>query len=644
LGCNLDKRKIHLTYGAGKDLITYGIWKRFFDLILAYGRRDNKLFSLYTQSRIVGNPKFDDWFNGEFDEEMLFNLKSRLDSNKKTILYLPTHSDLSSIDRLAAGLKRIAKKYNVLVKLHYYTPREEPERVKKLTHKDIILFKDDVDLLPLLKFADVALSDNSSAIFDVILADKPIVLTDFLSDDYLDIEHRKPRYYRRGEARALTYSGSIEQKIKKEGLIITIKKPKELEEAVEKALKDEFFYQEARRAIRNELFAFQDGRCGRRAAQAIREFLSLKELPERPLLYHLLETFEMELRRQPSSERKMNIRKIKEYEALLSRRQIEKIDKKLLFSIILLIGGANEHLRTCFKSLFNQDFPSRSFEVIVADYGPMDGAKEIIELIEKQDNFEGVPIKYLRSQSKDIGPALKEGLNNAEGKFICFALPQCFYPANWLNNLLLAYEKHPTVAGVGGYLHKETIIHNIFDEYYCFELARKMGISKETGYLNKLYEIKNNLFYQNPAGVFGNMSYKSEILKNSTINYSQPIVELLENEIKKQILDSGTELIFIPVAAFDFEKATFKKFVSKNFQEGIAYFVLWRSRPALKKYYKYTIFSVIKSAALNILDNPGKIKLTLAIFVGHFFRLMGKWYALASVGIFKIKSRPSAER
>ena len=43
---NQAKKKIHLTYGAGKDLITYGTWKRFFDLILAYGERDHKYFSI----------------------------------------------------------------------------------------------------------------------------------------------------------------------------------------------------------------------------------------------------------------------------------------------------------------------------------------------------------------------------------------------------------------------------------------------------------------------------------------------------------------------------------------------------------------------------------------------------------------------
>lgn len=205
------------------------------------------------------------------------------------MLYLPTHSDLCSIDVIADELKKLTKNYNVIVKFHYYTPPEEPERVQKLKDPRIICLNDDADLITLLKISDVVLSDNSSVIFDVILADKPLIATDFLSDEYLDWKHGEYKPYRRGIAAGLTYSGSIEQKIKKEGLIVTLKRPEELPRAVRGALEDSVFYKASRKKLRKELFSFHDGTCGERAAMAIKNFLATKELPEKPLLWHLIE-------------------------------------------------------------------------------------------------------------------------------------------------------------------------------------------------------------------------------------------------------------------------------------------------------------------------------------------------------------------
>lgn len=289
LQCNHHRLKVHFTYGVGKDLITYGFWKRYFNLILAYGERDHKIFSLYTESEIVGNPKFDDWFNARFDETLMTAIKKRLDPQKKTILYLPTHSDLCSIDEIADELKKLTKTYNIVVRFHYYTPREEPERVQKLQDPRIACFNDDADLITLLKNCDAILSDSSSVIFDAILADKPIVATAFDTDEYLDGGHGEYKPYRRGLATGLTYSGSIEQKIKKDGLVVTLKKPEELPYAVRKALEDPVFYKESRKKLREELFGFRDGKCGERAAVAIKNFLATKELPEKPLVWHLIE-------------------------------------------------------------------------------------------------------------------------------------------------------------------------------------------------------------------------------------------------------------------------------------------------------------------------------------------------------------------
>lgn len=275
-------KKIFVTYGAGKELTTFGFWKKEFDLCLSYGDYDHAFFKQLTQSVIVGNPKFDDWFLGKFDEKLLIRLRSWVDTDKKTVLYLPTHSDLSSLDLLTKDLLSISKDYNVIVKLHYYTSREQPHLVQKIVHSGILVLEDDSDLITLLKESDIVLSDNSSAIFDAMLAEKPIVVTDFHSSDYLDKEHQKTRIYRRGAAGALTYSNSIEQRIKKENLVVTLKKDESLRDAIEAAFlsknRDETV------SFVNTLFKYKDGGSSKRAFEAIIQLLEQKEAPPKPFL------------------------------------------------------------------------------------------------------------------------------------------------------------------------------------------------------------------------------------------------------------------------------------------------------------------------------------------------------------------------
>ncbi|MDO8676407.1 MAG: CDP-glycerol glycerophosphotransferase family protein [Candidatus Azambacteria bacterium] len=283
-------RKVHMNYGAGKELTMFWSRHRDWDLYLCLGPRVYEIIKLFTWAEIVGYPKFDDWFNDFVDENAVAEIKKKLDPLKKTVLYLPTHGDLSSIDELAGELGKNAPYYNIVVKPHYYAPLEEPSRIKKLQCAGILLFQDESDTQPFFKVADVVVSDNSSAIFDAILADKPVVVTDFLSEEYLNESHKKLKSFRfRLPEGALTYSGSIEQRIKNDGSVVALKKAAEFKNAVERALADGQEFQEARKKLREEIFAYSDGKCGERAAAAIKKLISLKRLPEKPILYHVFE-------------------------------------------------------------------------------------------------------------------------------------------------------------------------------------------------------------------------------------------------------------------------------------------------------------------------------------------------------------------
>lgn len=292
---NRDRAKIRVEYGAGKDLTKFHPTQSKFDLILLYGERSAELYKFYTHCTIVGNTRFDDWFNDELDQKFIAKTKTKLNSAKKTILYVPTFDRLSAIDALTDALVKIRKNFNVIIKLHHRVICDEPQQTEILVNKGFMVFDDSADTLLLYKIADVVLADNSSALFEALLAKKPLITADFLSREFLE-EHRLS--FRSQENLFFlpqTYSGSIEQQIKTKATIC-IKNPNELEDALNRALNSPDKFSEKREEIIQKIFSFNDGKCSWRAKRAIDDFLSQGEPPPKPILYYVFDAFSKETR------------------------------------------------------------------------------------------------------------------------------------------------------------------------------------------------------------------------------------------------------------------------------------------------------------------------------------------------------------
>lgn len=148
------------------------------DLILTYGPEAvDRLEKKGLVAIAVGNPLFDFWFNNQIDELSLELIKNKLLKDAPTILYLPTHSYYSSIDQFDDSIIALAKKYNVIVKLHHMTFNGEANRLCKfISHPEIITLGDFFDPLVLHNIADIVLSDTSGTLFDRLLIRKPVIM------------------------------------------------------------------------------------------------------------------------------------------------------------------------------------------------------------------------------------------------------------------------------------------------------------------------------------------------------------------------------------------------------------------------------------------------------------------------------------
>lgn len=282
-----EKKSVRVLYGTMKNLATFAPWTANFDKVLAYGDYSQKYLCQLSESHIVGNPKFDDWFGNTLDDKAINILRTKLDPNKQTVLYLPTHSNLSSLPKFGDAVRDLKSSYNVLIKFHNHNHLTESEAVRKIiADKDLFTFNSKDDILTLFAVADIVISDASSVVAEAVLVDKPLVILDTTSDkDFWNRHLFGPEFNGFWHSGGLVSSNSMSERVKKQDEAISkvISNSDELMAAVMTAESDGMLYAENRKKLKSELFSFNDGKCGERAARIIKDFLR-EEKPEKPLL------------------------------------------------------------------------------------------------------------------------------------------------------------------------------------------------------------------------------------------------------------------------------------------------------------------------------------------------------------------------
>tara|TARA_R110002167_G_scaffold356846_1_gene572034 strand:+ start:219 stop:1286 length:1068 start_codon:yes stop_codon:yes gene_type:complete len=148
--------------------------------------RLKRLTKLFPEKVFIdtGYAKLDPIINNNTDEH--YSLSSlALDPSKKTILYAPTFYP-SSIECLPQNFPELLKKYNIIIKPHFFSliKNKYKAQQKKLKHWEsyanvYVSGVSDVSILPFMQLAALIISDASSALFEFAALNKPAVWCDF---------------------------------------------------------------------------------------------------------------------------------------------------------------------------------------------------------------------------------------------------------------------------------------------------------------------------------------------------------------------------------------------------------------------------------------------------------------------------------
>ena len=100
-------------------------------------------------------------------------------------------------------------------------------------------------------------------------------------------------------------------------------------------------------------------------------------------------------------------------------------------SVIIPVYNVEDYLRECLDSVINQTL--KDIEIICIDDGSTDNSLEILKEYAQRDNR----IFIIDRENRGVGKSRNEGIEKANGEFVCFIDPDDLYPTNDILEKLL---------------------------------------------------------------------------------------------------------------------------------------------------------------------------------------------------------------
>ncbi len=177
--------KVQIFHGFAGEKKGHFRIRHYFDLYLTPGpwftSKFNKLASKYKDFTVTetGWSKLDTLYSVKDDGSLLRNQTLGKSNKKYLILYAPTFSpSLTSADNSLNHIIELSKHddYHVVVKFHDLTSKKIVSKyIEAASANKHLEIAEDKNILPWIKAADLMISDTSSAVYEFLLLDKPVI-------------------------------------------------------------------------------------------------------------------------------------------------------------------------------------------------------------------------------------------------------------------------------------------------------------------------------------------------------------------------------------------------------------------------------------------------------------------------------------
>jgi len=111
-----------------------------------------------------------------------------------------------------------------------------------------------------------------------------------------------------------------------------------------------------------------------------------------------------------------------------------------LISAIVPAYNEENYLSYCLRSLINQDFPKKDYEIIVIDNNSTDKTASIAKKF---------GARVVKEENQGLTYARIRGIKEAKGEIIAFVDADTTVNKDWLKQILSLYQKNPKIVGLG---------------------------------------------------------------------------------------------------------------------------------------------------------------------------------------------------
>jgi glycosyltransferase involved in cell wall biosynthesis len=399
-------------YGFDAPTESMRVWHRLFfvnrrrlDNCVAAGALDADSPAI----RLIGMPKADCLVDGSLLRDVVLAANG-LSPERPTVLYAPTWSPASSLNLLGVDLVRelAQRSYNVIVKLHDRSCDERPQYSGGIDWRaalgphlvpDRVVLAAGPDISPYLAAADVMVTDHSSAGFEYLLRDRPLVRI------------HVPELIARANIHADYVNLMAEASHSTRGLEDTVT-------AVMRALEHPAEKAASRRAVAADLF-HEPGTATHRAVAAMYELLELDAPVPNPRPRHIEQ-------RSPGDA------------GLTVRLPVAPADGPVV-SVIMPAYNAAAYLQASVQSVLRQTFAA--LELIVVDDGSADHTADVAAALAAADPR----VRVLRQSNAGPGPARNAAFRIARGRYFAFLDSDDEWDADFLSAHLAVLEERPDI-------------------------------------------------------------------------------------------------------------------------------------------------------------------------------------------------------
>ena len=280
-----------------------------------------------------------------------------------------------------------------------------------------------------------------------------------------------------------------------------------------------------------------------------------------------------------------------------------KNKQEIVITAMIVVRNEEEYIKLSLKSLLEQDFPEKQYEIIVVDGNSTDSTLDNIKLLKKE--YKGkTKITILENPKKLLAAGWNIGIKEAKGKYVVRIDAHAEAKKDFLKTNLETMKKLPKdVACVGGKLESVTLAES--DKTISKILSSPFGIgNSKFRYADKSQYVDTVAYGLYKKEVFDEVGYFDETLERNK-----------DNNMHDRIISAGYKFYFNPkIQSKYYVRNSLKKLLRQGFLNGKWNIIVFRqSKKSLSLRHLIPLLFVLSIIGLSL----------LALLSKYFIYLLG---------------------